>query len=278
MDYKTFQKKCEQLEDAPVEQQKDFYQSVLNEELSPTKVRLLAYFYYALLFYHEGNFRKVREILEPLIFNYQSYEYTPELISCFNLMGVASHCESEYELTRFFYQRGIQIAQEHEEKSRYSYEYNNIALTYIAEGDFDSALEYILLAEEHLFESDAEMGAYVYLNLAIIYHNLGNLEDSLWSFERCINEYHANEILPDDVLICGTSLYYKLGNTEKYQQYQSQLLSRLDQMFASEFVDASQALFGCALDFRTTPLPAVSLQRWMATWNVFHRRSTSVFG
>lgn len=254
MDYKTFQKKCEQLEDAPVEQQKDFYQSVLNEELSPTKVRLLAYFYYALLFYHEGNFRKVREILEPLIFNYQSYEYTPELISCFNLMGVASHCESEYELTRFFYQRGIQIAQEHEEKSRYSYEYNNIALTYIAEGDFDSALEYILLAEEHLFESDAEMGAYVYLNLAIIYHNLGNLEDSLWSFERCINEYHANEILPDDVLICGTSLYYKLGNTEKYQQYQSQLLSRLDQMFASEFVDASQALFGCALDFQDDTL------------------------
>lgn len=248
MDYETFQAECEQLKDAPAAQQKAFYQRVLDEETEPTKVRLLSYFYYALLLYRDGDFRKVRETLEPLIFNYQSYAYSPEIISCFNLMGVASHCEGEYELTRFFYERGMQIAQENGEKSRYSYEYNNIALTYIAEKDFDAALENILLAEQHLFECDEEMGAYVYLNLAIIYHNLGKLEDALWSFERCINRYHAKEILPDDVLICGTTLYYKLGDTEKYQQYQRELLERLDQMFASEFVDASQALFDCALD------------------------------
>ena len=248
MDYETFQAECEQLKDAPATQQKAFYQCVLNEETDPTKVRLLSYFYYALLLYREGQFRKVREILEPLIFNYQSYEYTPELISCFNLMGVASHCEGEYELTRFFYERGMKIAKENDERSRYSYEYNNIALTYIAEGDFKNALKNILLAEQYLFECDEEMGAYIYLNLAIIYHNLDKLEDALWSFERCINKYHANDILQDDVLICGTALYYKLNDTEKYQQYQYKLLERLDRMFASEFVDASQALFDCALD------------------------------
>ena len=248
MDNETFQKEYQKIKSAPVEQQKMFYRRVLNEDNAPTKARLLAYFYYSLLFYQEGDFRKVREILEPLIFNYQSYEYTTELISCFNLMGVASHCEGEYELTRFFYRRGMQIAQENNERSRFSYEYNNIALTYIAEGDFENALKNILKAEQHLFECDDKMGAYVYLNLAIVYHNLGDLDDALWSFEWAVNKYHATDILPDDVLICGTRLYYKLGDTEKYQQYQNALMERIGQMFASEFVDASQVVFDCAMD------------------------------
>ena len=261
MDNETFQREYEQIKSANTEQQKEFYQRVLDEENAPTKVRLLSRFYYSLIFYREGNFRKVREILEPLIFNYQSYAYTPELISCFNLMGVASHCEGEYELTRFFYQRGMQIAQENGETSRYSYEYNNIALAYISEGDYESALKNILLAEQHLFECDGEMGAYVYLNLAIIYHNLNKLDDALWSFERSINKYHADKIIPDDVLICGTTIYYKLGDTRKYQEYQDKLLGRLDQMFASEFVDASQAVFDCALASQDDALARIIVQK-----------------
>ena len=261
MDSKTFQREHEQIKSATTEQQKEFYQRVLEEETAPTKVRLLSRFYYSLIFYREGNFRKVREILEPLIFNYQSYAYTPELISCFNLMGVASHCEGEYKLTRFFYQRGMQIAQENGETSRYSYEYNNIALAYISEGDYENALKNILLAEQHLFECDGEMGAYIYLNLAIIYHNLNELDDALWSFKRSINKYHADEIIPDDVLICGTTIYYKLGDTRKYQEYQDKLLERLDQMFASEFVDASQAVFDCALASQDDALARIIVRK-----------------
>lgn len=248
LDYETFQKEQERLKDAPAEEQKAFYKRVLDEEMAPTKVRLLSYFNYALLFYYEGDFHTVRETLEPLIFNYQSYEFTPELISCFNLMGVATHCEGEYEMTRYFYECGMKIAQENHIQSRISYEHNNIALTYIAEHDYKSALQHILIAEQHLFECDGEMGAYVYLNMALIYQGLDNLNDAMWAFRRCIDTYHADELLPDDVLICGTGLYYKNGDQEMYRRYQQELLNKAEDMHASEFMDAVQVVFDCALD------------------------------
>lgn len=238
----------------PPEKKKAFYKQILDGQQEPTKVLLLAYFNYALLFYQEGDFHAVREILEPLIFNYQSYQYAPELISCFNLMGVASHCEGEYEMTRYFYQLGMQIADENNIKSRISYEHNNIALTYIAERDYDNALRHILIAEQHIIECDDEMGAYVYLNMAIIYQNMGKLDEAMWAFRRCIDTYHADELLPDDIMICGTGLYYKTGNVEKYQQYAQSLLKKTDDMNASEFMDACQVIFDCAVDAKDDDL------------------------
>ena len=190
----------------------------------------------------------MREILKPLIFNYQSYQYAPELISCFNLMGVATHCEGEYEMTRYFYECGMRIARENNVKSRTSYEHNNIALTYTAEGNFDHALHHILIAEQHLFECDDDMGAYVYLNMAIIYHNQNDLKEAMWAFRRCVDIYHADELLPDDVLICGTGLYYKIGDLENYRQYEQRLLEKTAAMNASEFIDACQIIFDCAVD------------------------------
>ena len=53
----------------------------------------MAYFHAALLHYREGDFRAAREILEPFVIDYQSYAYRPEIIACFNLMGVAVYCE-----------------------------------------------------------------------------------------------------------------------------------------------------------------------------------------
>ena len=261
MDYETFQRENTKVEEAPTGQKKAFYQKLLEEEPAPSKVRLMAYFHLARLYYQEGDFRKVLEILEPLMLNHMSYEYVPELISCFNLMGVASHCEGQYALSRFFYERAMKIAQENGEGSRYAYEYNNISLTYIAEKDYDNALNYILQAEQHLSECDKVMGAYVYLNLAITYGKLGELDESLWALERCINEYNGREVLPDDVLICGTALYYKRGEMEKYREYQSRLLERLDEMFASEFMDAGQVLFECALDAKNDALARIVIRK-----------------
>ena len=63
--------------------------------------------------------------------DYHSYPYTPKLLSCFNLIGVATHCEAEYSVSRFFYETALKIAKENGEKFYYAFEYNNIALTYI---------------------------------------------------------------------------------------------------------------------------------------------------
>lgn len=248
MNYDVFLEELKQIETQPADEQKEWYGRILKESQEKTKVEILVYFRYALLFYQEGDFQKTREILRPFLVDYQGYEYIPEIISCFNLAGVASHCEGEYGLTRYFYEKALGIAEENEEKSRYSYEYNNIALTYIAEQDFEEALRYILLAEQYLQESDEEMGAYVYLNMASIYHNLNRLRESLKAFELCTDKYHASKILPDDYLICGASLFYKSGNDEKYAEYRDNILEKLDRMYASEFMDACMALFDCGLD------------------------------
>ena len=105
-----------------------------------TDVRMMAFFRYALLLYREGDFRTAREILEPFIIDYKSYRYRPEIIACFNLVGVVAYFVQEYALSRFYIHEGLKIAREHNEVSRYAYEYNNLAVTYVAQQDYGKRL------------------------------------------------------------------------------------------------------------------------------------------
>lgn len=248
MNLKTFLEEKEKLETKTVDEQKAFYRSCLENEQDTSPVRLQSYFHYARLFYQAGDFRKAREILESFVINYQSYPYIPEMISCFNLMGVSCHCEGEYLLTRYFYEKALEIAADHDAKTYFSYEYNNIALTYIAEQDFAEALKNIQLAEQYLPDSDEEMKTYVYLNKAVIAHNLNRLDEALEAYTLCVEQYHAKELLPDDTLLCETSLFYKLGDCARYEACKNQVLNDLDQMYAAEFIDACKVLFDCGMD------------------------------
>lgn len=248
MKFEVFLEKIKDIEALPVPEQKTFYAQVLQEEQDRSKIRLLAYFHYAYLFYNEGDFKGVREILEPLILDYRSYEYIPELISCFNLMGVSTQYEDEYIFARYFFEKGIEIARENDEKSRLSYEYNNISLTYMDEGDFDKALEYICLAEAHLHESDESMGAFVYLNMAVIYEEQNQLDKSLEALEKCVNEHEGMEYLSNDVLMCGIQLFYKRGEKERYETCKEHMLKKMDKIHIAECIDAGKIIFDCALD------------------------------
>ena len=129
-----------------------------------------------------------------------------------------------------------------------SYEYNNLSLTYMGEKDYEKALQCIFQAEQHLHESDEDMGAYVYLNKASIYNSLGKLEDALAAREKCIREYRGMEVLPNDVLTCGVSLFYKCGDKVHYEECKNQLLVRLNQAHIAEVIEAYEVLFECALD------------------------------
>ena len=120
MTYEEFDKRCDELENAPLPERKTFFADVLAGETEKTDVRMMAYFRYALLFYREGDFRTVREILEPFIIDYKSYRYRPEIIACFNLVGVVAYYVQEYALSRFYIREGLKIAREHSEVSRYA--------------------------------------------------------------------------------------------------------------------------------------------------------------
>lgn len=248
MNYEDFLANKEQIEKLPVEEQKKFYERLLKSKYDKTKIRVCASFCYGKLFYQEGDFRKTIEIMEPVVVNYQSYPYIPQILSCFNLMGVATHCEAEFRVSRFFYETALEIAKEHDEKFYYAFEYNNIALSYIAERNYTAALKNLELAQAEMKDCDAEMGAYIYVNKSISFQKLNRPAKALEAFETAVNQYHAEQIIPDDVVRCAATLYYRMAQTEQYEIYKQLLLQKMDDMYAAEFMDACRELFECGMD------------------------------
>lgn len=254
MKTQDFLNEIEQIEKLSVEEQKNFYKTWLQEKDEKTENSVLVRFNYAKLFYQSGDFRKAIEILEPILLDYQSYPYTSNIISCFNLMGVATHCEAEYSVSRYYYRLALKIVQENKAQFYYSFEYNNIALTYIAQKNYENAMEYIELAEKFLEYSDEEMGAYIYINKTNLFQKMNRMEEALRAYEIGINQYHAYEFLPDDTMLSAATLFYKLGQKDKYEKCKSQILSKVNDMYAAEFMDACRELFECSLDSGDTEL------------------------
>lgn len=248
MDTKDILNEIEEIQKRPVEEQIDFYKKALQRDKEKTESRIYLYFNYAILMYQYGDFRKAMEILEPFLMDYQSYPYIPKMISCFNLMGVATHCEKEYAVSRYYYSVALKIAQDNEDIYYYPYEYNNIAATYIAEKNYDMAYEYLELAEKYLSNSASDMGAYVYINKTLLYMRMDLLEDAVEAYETSITKYHADSIIPNDAHLCAAMLSYKLGEMDRYEIYKAQILSRLDEMYTAEFIDSCRDLFDCGMD------------------------------
>lgn len=261
MNYEDFLAKKEQIDALPVEEQKKFYEQLLKNRYDKTELRVYASFCYGRLLYQEGDFRKTIEIMEPVVVDHQSYPYIPQLLSCFNLMGVATHCEAEFRVSRFFYETALSIAKEHGTKFYYAFEYNNIAISYLAEQNYPAALESLGLAQAALKDCDEEMGAYIYINESISLQKLGRTAEALRAFETAVGRYQAEQIIPDDVIRCAATLYYRLGQTEKYEMYKQQLLEKMDEMHAAEFMDACQELFECGMDSADDALMTHILRR-----------------
>ena len=253
MSYEEFTQKEAALESAPQAEREAFYAEILEKETAKTDVRMMAYFHAALLHYREGDFRAAREILEPFVIDYQSYAYRPEIIACFNLMGVAVYCERSYALARFYIHEGLKIARENHEISRYSYEYNNLAVTYLAQYEYEKALEAIREAERHLPDSDREIHAYVYRNLSEICCHLGRLNEAQAALTRCVKEYDGRTLLPDDILLVEMLLYYKLGDAERYEKCRAKVWQKLPAMHAAEFSNTANNLFACEMDAGNYP-------------------------
>ena len=253
MSYEEFTQREAALESAPQAEREAFYAEILEKETAKTDVRMMAYFRAALLHYREGDFRAAREILEPFVIDYQSYAYRPEIIACFNLMGVAAYCERSYALARFYIHEGLKIARENHEISRYSYEYNNLAVTYLAQHEYEKALEAIREAERHLPDSDREMHAYVYRNLSEICCHLDRLDEAQAALTRCVEEYDGRTLLPDDILLVEMLLYYKLGDAKRYEKCRAEVWQKLPAMHAAEFGNTANNLFACEMDAGNYP-------------------------
>lgn len=166
-----------------IDAQKAAYARWMEQEQEKTATRVHICFQYAKLFYQNGDFRSAIEILEPLVLDYQSYGFTPKLISCFNLMGVATHCETEYNVSRYFYEIGLEIAIKNHITGYIGYEYNNIALSYTASGRYAEALHSLEEGENYLPGEDNDLGAYLFVNKTITYRKLHMLPQALEAYQ-----------------------------------------------------------------------------------------------
>ena len=245
MTYQEFTQRSQALAAAPVQEQKDFYTTVLQTEQAKSEVRMLAYFRYALLFYNTGDYHTAREVLEPFIIEYKSYPYRIEIISCFNLIGIACLCDGEYPLARFYLNEALSLCKKKDAKARYSYEYNNLSLSYIGEQDYQNALDCILKAEQHLPDCTDDIPAYVYANMAQIYCFLDRPQEAKAAFEKFAGPCRGATLLPEDEVIYGTLLFHKLGDA-RYPAYRAKLLVLLPQLYSTNFTDAMLVLFLCA--------------------------------
>ena len=57
---------------------KNFYRDVLNESSNDLEVMVAATFYLGMAYYYEGDFKKSKAIIEPIILQYQSMPFVRE--------------------------------------------------------------------------------------------------------------------------------------------------------------------------------------------------------
>lgn len=204
MKYQELMKEVEGVGKLKLSEQENFYRDVLNESSNDLEVRVAATFYLGMAYYYEGNFNKAKEIIEPIILQYQSMPFVRELISAFNLMGVMLYYDGANVSSRYYYEKALQIAMEHEDVGHYCYEYNNISITYVKQEKYEEALE---------------------------------------AFNIGLDEHDGKHIILEDYLNCGIELFSKAGMDFELNRCADELEKRIETMYAVEYIDACIALF-----------------------------------
>ena len=248
MKYQELMKEVEGVGKLKLSEQENFYRDVLNESSNDLEVVVAATFYLGMAYYYEGNFNKAKEIIEPIILQYQSMPFVRELISAFNLMGVMLYYDGANVSSRYYYEKALQIAMEHEDVGHYCYEYNNISITYVKQEKYEEALDSILKAKEFMPCCVEDMGAYVYLNLALIYNSLNQVDKALEAFNMGLDEHDGKHIILEDYLNCGIELFSKAGMDFELNRCADELEKRIETMYAVEYIDACIALFDYYLE------------------------------
>lgn len=266
MQYSDFIKKVKEMDSLTLVEQEKFYQAILNENKFGSDIYVAATFYLGMVYYRDGKFSKAKQIVLPIIMEYQNISFVHEGISCFNLIGVMLYYDGAFALSRYYYEKALEIAIEHDERLRYSYQYNNISVSYMGEDNYELALETVLKAKAYLEYCDEYMGAYVYLNLSVSYMHLNRLDEAYQAFNVGLSEYNGREVILEDYLSCGMELFQKMNRQEEYIQYRNEILKQLDSMYAAEYIDSCLSLFDCSLtskDYSTCRVILVRMDKYM---------------
>ena len=231
LDDQDFLKEKKQIEKLPDFEQKAFYIQWLGVHTEKTTARVTALFCYASILYREGDFRKVMEVLMPVVMNYQSYPNSPELVSCCNQMGLAVNCEAEYDLARHYFQLALEAAEKQNLESVYSKLHNNIGLTYYDQNELEAADREYAQAEKWIAQSINKewIAPMVYGNWANTMLKQKRWADAIESTNLALaylDPKNAAEVAEDEEVISLYMIaYYKLGRKEQYEECREKLLA-----------------------------------------------------
>ncbi len=275
MVYDELKKEVERISKLSLLEQEQYYLSVIEENADKLDVFVAASFYLAKVYYFHGDFSKVKQILLPIVIEYQKYPHVYEVLSIFNLIGVVHYYDGLYVLSRYYNEKALEIAIQYDEKLRYTFEYNNISITYISENNYEEALKYILKAKEYLPYSDSYLGAYVYLNLGVTYMNLHRLEEAYDAYLIGINEYHGRDTIEYDYDSFAMQLFLEMGDYEQYSKWRAETISKLEEMDAPEYIDSCFFLFDCSFIENDTA-SCKEMLSYMDRYMEFHKKEMRV--
>lgn len=247
MNYADFKEKLEQIKDLSGEDRIDFYSNILSSEDNDDNVVVNATFYLGREYFLVGEFNKAKETLLSVTMKYQSYPYSNELVSCFNLSGIMAYYEGCYVLSRFYYDMAIKVSLDNNDKGRLANEYNNMAIDYMCEEDHEMALDCILKARDCLPYAEHSFGAYVYANLAEIYVKLGRVKEAYEAYNIGLDEYNGMELIEKDNICTGMEIFIRSGEFDKYEEYKDRLIKLFGSLDAPGFINAMFTLFDCSL-------------------------------
>ncbi len=219
MNHEIFLKEKAQIEQLPEAEQKAYYIRWLEVHPEKTVSRVEATLSYARILYREGAFRQVMEALMPVVMNHHAYPYCEELITCFNQMGLAVNCESEYTLARHFFQLALEMAEAHHVTSVYAKQHNNIGLTYYDQFKLEEASREYKLAGKWLPDSSMKeiIGPMVYGNWSNVFIRQHRWAEALDSYRKGL-AYQVDDSEDVDNQVLGMIIYYKLGMQKEYQE------------------------------------------------------------
>ncbi|MDO4460862.1 MAG: histidine kinase dimerization/phospho-acceptor domain-containing protein, partial [Clostridia bacterium] len=240
------QNEIELIKKKPSADQKKFYENLLEKGGLSKSDFVKATLEYATLFYFEGDFRHVIEIIEPIVLDYGHYLEVEDLLQCFSRLAVSVTCEGDYNVAEVYFRIALELGEERKDYLFCSIAYNNLSLTYLSMQEYEKALSCLEKAEKYKGFWDEDMGAFVYINKAVVFQKLGRPEDALSYYNIAAGEYNAEVVLKDDSERLMMKICFDLGKMEEYNILKDRIVETVrSQMPETELFDTCTDLFRC---------------------------------
>lgn len=247
MEYEELINEVANINKLSLDEQKKYYRNLLDNPDNSSKMFVALSYYLGKVYYLEGNFNKAKECVYPVIYEYHSLPFVKEIISCFNIMGVILYYDGYFMLSRFYDELALKIAKENDYKSLYSHEYNNIAIDYMNEENFENALSAIEKAEEYLPYSKENLGAYIYHNFAFIHLYYKEFDKAYSYFNKGIKDFNGDKVIPQDYESTAMELALSIGDKELCLKHRDKMIASLDDMDAAAYIDSCLSIFDTSL-------------------------------